>query len=398
MTQVPSSFLDLDRLKKKSDTDWKSASKRAAGSSGVKKKFEPPKIYNSAQGAWSVYDLYGTGMNVIRLRDGNFERDFTAAQLVDGTYDKWAVGSDIRVVKMYDQAYLLPDAQGSLYSANAGEPLPLDLENRFQDSQPLYNARDRSVNFHLYTNYYSYAYYSYMYVSSRDGAQFKIMELWQANGAFGDYRLGQAKPVTLVMSMKNGDPNPLDGMYGPADGGETNVHDGTSLRDDTVHGYIGPFPWDYEGHHIMSINFGISPVYIMKEEGIMFINGMGPNTGSVSEAKNLGVYICNNYLERYHDYSNRSITDEFRTYIFSSYQEYTGYVSRKRTKIHDETTEIMSVYNDSIDSSTLEGTRHRTIEVGHNSFKTSTMLAYNTRLTDDDRERLSSSIKGHNDS
>tara|TARA_Y100000356_G_scaffold132365_1_gene137526 strand:- start:2241 stop:3173 length:933 start_codon:yes stop_codon:yes gene_type:complete len=89
-----------------------------------------PKITESAYGAWSTYDIYGTGNDVIRLRNSSStptERDFTATELTDGTYSSWYSSGTTFVTKMYDQK-----------SSN-------DLYHPASGSQPKYSSSDNTV-------------------------------------------------------------------------------------------------------------------------------------------------------------------------------------------------------------------------------------------------------------
>ena len=93
-----------------------------------------PSVLAQAYGAWSTLDVFGTGGNVIRLRDASAsptERDFTATELTDGTYDSWAVSGEgsVFVTDVYDQS-------GSFTVSNGSSV-----------AQPKYIASDNSILF-----------------------------------------------------------------------------------------------------------------------------------------------------------------------------------------------------------------------------------------------------------
>jgi hypothetical protein len=63
-------------------------------------------ITDSAFAVYSTHDLVASGGNVVRLVDSlatPTERDFTAKELIDGTYSSWAVSSTPYVATIYDQ-------------------------------------------------------------------------------------------------------------------------------------------------------------------------------------------------------------------------------------------------------------------------------------------------------
>jgi hypothetical protein len=65
-----------------------------------------PNIFNDAFSMYGVDDYLGTGNAVVRLYNSSSspqERDFTAAELTDGTYTSWYVSGTTRVYKLYDQ-------------------------------------------------------------------------------------------------------------------------------------------------------------------------------------------------------------------------------------------------------------------------------------------------------
>lgn len=98
-----------------------------------------PKITESAYGAWSTYDIYGTGNDVIRLRNASSsptERDFTATELTDGTYSSWYSSGTTYVTKMYDQK-----------SSN-------DLFQPTSVVQPKYSSTDNTVEHYQPSQYY----------------------------------------------------------------------------------------------------------------------------------------------------------------------------------------------------------------------------------------------------
>lgn len=102
--------------------------------SGVSSASGEPSVLAQAYGAWSTLDVFGTGGNVIRLRDASAsptERDFTATELTDGTYDSWAVSGEgsVFVTDVYDQS-------GSFTVSNGSST-----------SQPKYISSDNSILF-----------------------------------------------------------------------------------------------------------------------------------------------------------------------------------------------------------------------------------------------------------
>lgn len=65
-----------------------------------------PNIFNDAFSMYGVDDYLGTGNAIVRLYNSNSspqEKDFTAAELTDGTYTSWYVSGTTKVYKLYDQ-------------------------------------------------------------------------------------------------------------------------------------------------------------------------------------------------------------------------------------------------------------------------------------------------------
>lgn len=63
-------------------------------------------IMNDAFALYGLYDWLGTGNNIVRFYNPNSspqERDFTAAELTDGTYASWYVSGITDIYKFYDQ-------------------------------------------------------------------------------------------------------------------------------------------------------------------------------------------------------------------------------------------------------------------------------------------------------
>ena len=97
-----------------------------------------------AYGAWSTLDVFGTGGNVIRLRDASAsptERDFTATELTDGTYDSWAVSGEgsVFVTDVYDQSGSFTVSNGS----SVAQPKNIASDNSilFDRTAPFGNPR-----------------------------------------------------------------------------------------------------------------------------------------------------------------------------------------------------------------------------------------------------------------
>lgn len=62
-------------------------------------------IFNDAFSVYGLYDWLGTGGNVVRMYNSSAsptERDFTEAQLSDGTYSTWAGSGTSKISKFYD--------------------------------------------------------------------------------------------------------------------------------------------------------------------------------------------------------------------------------------------------------------------------------------------------------
>lgn len=94
-----------------------------------------PSVLSEAYGAWGTYDFYGTGNNIIRLRNASSsptERDFTATELTDGTYSSWYSSGTTYVPKMYDQK-----GSNDLYqSSSATQPKYSSSDNTVEHYQP----------------------------------------------------------------------------------------------------------------------------------------------------------------------------------------------------------------------------------------------------------------------
>lgn len=63
-------------------------------------------IMDDAFALYGLYDWLGTGNNIVRFYNSNSspqERDFTAAELTDGTYASWYVSGTTDIYKFYDQ-------------------------------------------------------------------------------------------------------------------------------------------------------------------------------------------------------------------------------------------------------------------------------------------------------
>lgn len=66
----------------------------------------PPNIFNDAFALYGLYDWLGTGNNIVRFYNSNSspqERDFTEAELTDGTYASWHISGTTDIYKFYDQ-------------------------------------------------------------------------------------------------------------------------------------------------------------------------------------------------------------------------------------------------------------------------------------------------------
>lgn len=112
--------------------------------SGVSTASGEPSVLAQAYGAWSTLDVFGTGGNVIRLRDASAsptERDFTATELTDGTYDSWAVSGEgsVFVTDVYDQSGSFTVSNGSSVS----QPKYISSDNSilFDRTAPFSNPR-----------------------------------------------------------------------------------------------------------------------------------------------------------------------------------------------------------------------------------------------------------------
>lgn len=104
-----------------------------------------PKITESAYGAWGLYDIYGTGNDVVRLRNANStptERDFTAIELTNGTYSSWYSSGNTFVTKLYDQKGSNDIVQGS------------------SSGQPKYSSADNTIQHYAVNNYFRSSMYS----------------------------------------------------------------------------------------------------------------------------------------------------------------------------------------------------------------------------------------------
>ena len=106
-----------------------------------------PSVLSEAYGAWGTYDFYGTGNAVVRLRNPSStptERDFTATELTDGTYDSWySTGIQTYVTKMYDQK----GSNDLLQPSSSTQPKYDSTDNTVQHYQPSQYFRSQ-----LYTN------------------------------------------------------------------------------------------------------------------------------------------------------------------------------------------------------------------------------------------------------
>ena len=144
-------------------TVTKAVAKRAGGSI----------IFHQGYGVWSTKDVFRAGNAVIRLVSSGASpssRDFTAKELVDGTYASWVSGTP-SVNTLYDQKGSFNLTQG--FSANA----------------PLYQASTNSVKFDKSGFFGNYR--SIFSSSSIDGI----------GAAFGGNEPGDE--VTLAMNIKD---------------------------------------------------------------------------------------------------------------------------------------------------------------------------------------------------
>lgn len=100
-----------------------------------------------AYGAWGTHDFYGAGNAVVRLRNPSStptERDFTATELTDGTYDSWySTGIQTFVTKMYDQK----GSNDLLQPSSSSQPKYSSSDNTVEQYQPSQYFRSQ-----LYTN------------------------------------------------------------------------------------------------------------------------------------------------------------------------------------------------------------------------------------------------------
>ncbi len=151
-------------------------------------------IMNDAFALYGLFDWLGTGNNVVKFYNPNSspqERDFTAAELTDGTYASWYVSGTTDIYKFYDQKGVSDHdmtAAGSGFS-NAAHYISATNEADFTA-----------------TGYYQYSYYntaSSSTISSAfdDGsANTMVMSLRKTGDGMGDL------PVTgrSIIGMRDG--------------------------------------------------------------------------------------------------------------------------------------------------------------------------------------------------
>lgn len=73
---------------------------------GASPSYVASNIFNDAFSAYGLYDWLGTGGNIVRMYNSSAsptERDFTEAELSDGTYSTWAGSGTSKISKFYDQ-------------------------------------------------------------------------------------------------------------------------------------------------------------------------------------------------------------------------------------------------------------------------------------------------------
>lgn len=132
-------------------------------------------IMNDAFALYGLFDWLGTGNNVVKFYNPNSspqERDFTAAELTDGTYASWYVSGTTDIYKFYDQKGVSDHdmtAAGSGFSSAAH-----------------YISATNEADF-TGTGYYQYSYYQTS-TSSAIGSAFSNQQVTSAN--------------TMVMSLR----------------------------------------------------------------------------------------------------------------------------------------------------------------------------------------------------
>lgn len=104
---------------------------------GASPSYIKPNIFNSAFSVYGLYDYVGSGNAVVRLRDSSAtptEKDFTEAELGDGTFTSWLTGSTAYVAKFYDQKGTTAHDLVALGSSNQAPYVPSTNEVNLSSS------------------------------------------------------------------------------------------------------------------------------------------------------------------------------------------------------------------------------------------------------------------------